>query len=159
MEAIKELRSLAHSMMPPPFENNEFENILRDLAETINLAGKIKFTLSLPTSKELEKMDNHIKLCFYRIIQEQVSNILKYAKAKNARVRIDVTEREYCLCIEDDGLGFDTVKRPGGIGLKNMESRCRLFNGTMYLETAPGKGCRVKVQLPINSEVYSKLDD
>lgn len=155
MECARPLSSLIASMMPPPFENNEFENVLHDLVQTINLTGKIKLTLSLPPSKELQKINNHIKLCLYRIIQEQVSNILKYAKAKNASIRIDVRETEYFLSIEDDGVGFEAAKRTEGIGLKNIESRCSLFNGTMDLVTAPGKGCRIKVRLPVQREVYS----
>jgi len=159
MEAIKELRRLAHSMIPPQFENNEFENVLSGLVQNINLTGKINLTLSLPPSKELRKISDEIKLCFYRIIQEQVSNILKYAKAKNASIRIDVRESEYFLSIEDDGVGFDPAKRSMGIGLKNMESRCSLFNGTMDLVTRPGKGCRIRVRLPVSSELYSSLRD
>jgi two-component system sensor histidine kinase UhpB len=154
MEAIKELRGLAHSMMPPPFENNDFENVLGDLAQTINLTGKIQLRLSLPPSKELQKISNNFKLCFYRIIQEQVSNILKYANAKNATIRIDVQETEYLLSIEDNGAGFDPSKKSKGIGIKNMESRCSLFNGSMDVISAPGKGCRIKVRLPVTSEVY-----
>lgn len=155
MEAIKELRSLAHSMMPPPLENNEFENILSDLAQNINLTGKLNLELLLPPSKELQKISNNIKLCFYRIIQEQVSNILKYAKAKNVSILIEAKEMHCCLSIEDDGIGFDPQKRSKGIGLKNIESRCNLFNGTMDLMTAPGKGCRLKIQLPAHSGVLT----
>lgn len=154
MEAIKELRSLAHSMMPPPFEKNEFENILSDLAYNINLTGKLNLELELPPPDKLHKISNKIKLCFYRIIQEQLSNILKYAKAKNASITIDVGEMLYSLSIKDDGIGFDPDKKTKGIGLKNIESRCSLFNGTMDLITAPGKGCKMKIQLPVPTTVY-----
>lgn len=155
LEAIKELRGLAHSMMPPPFENNEFEHILHDLAHNINLTGKINLELSLPGSDQLRKIDNNMKLCFYRIIQEQVSNILKYAKAKNVSVAIEMEESMYSLSVEDDGVGFDPEEATVGIGLKNIESRCSLFNGTMDLKTAPGAGCRLRVKLPTVREVYS----
>ena len=155
MEAIKELRNLAHSMMPPPFEKNEFENILADLVYNINLTGKINVCLSLPVAERLHKISNKMKLCFYRIIQEQLSNILKYAKAKNVSVIIEIAEMLYYLSIEDDGVGFDPAKRSKGIGLTNIESRCSLFNGTMELITAPGKGCRIKVQLPVSNAIYS----
>jgi two-component system sensor histidine kinase UhpB len=152
MEAITELRNLAHSMMPPPFENNEFENILSDFAYNINLTGRINLDLSLPPSEKLQTISNKIKLCLYRIIQEQVSNILKYAKAENVSVTIEIGEVLCSLSIEDDGIGFDTSKRTNGIGLKNIESRCSLFNGTMDLITAPGEGCRLKIQLPVDNE-------
>jgi len=155
MEAIKELRGLAHSMMPPPFENNTFENILTDLAANINLTGKIHLSLSLPPSEKLQKISNKVKLCLYRIIQEQVSNILKYAKAKNVSIVIDADEMLCSLLIKDDGIGFDANKKRKGIGLKNIESRCSMFNGTMNLVTAPGSGCTMKVQIPTCDTVYS----
>jgi two-component system sensor histidine kinase UhpB len=154
MEAINELRGLAHSMMPPPFENNEFENILTDLAYKINLTGKVNLRLELPASDKLQKINNKIKLCMYRIIQEQVNNILKYAKAKNVSIAIDVHELLCSLSIEDDGIGFDPDANTKGIGLKNIESRCSMFNGTMDLITAPGSGCRIKIQIPNSNTTY-----
>lgn len=156
LEAIKELRGLAHSMMPPPFENNEFENILNDLAHNINLTGKVNLELFLPAPDVLRKVDNNMKLCFYRIIQEQVSNIVKYSKAKHASVTIEAGDETYTLSIEDDGIGFDPDKGTKGIGLKNIESRCSLFNGTMDVHTAPGQGCRLIVNLPAPRKVYSE---
>jgi signal transduction histidine kinase len=77
---------------------------------------------------------------------------LKYADAGNVSVTIEIGEVLCSLSIEDDGIGFDTSKRTNGIGLKNIESRCSLFNGTMDIVTAPGKGCTLKIQLPVDNE-------
>jgi two-component system, NarL family, sensor histidine kinase UhpB len=154
MEAITELRNLAHSMMPPPFESNDFENILHDLAYKINLTGKINLQLLLPEKDKLGSINNQIKLVLYRIIQEQVSNILKHARAKNAFISIDVINSYVTLNMEDDGVGFNLQKRSKGIGLKNIESRCNLFAGTMDLITSPGEGCVMRIQIPVKSTVY-----
>lgn len=154
MEAIGELRNLAHSMMPPAFERSDFENILFDLAYKINLTGRVKLKLSLPSKEELSAMDNAIKLAFYRMIQEQISNVLKYSRAKNAFIVIDVEDGFYYLTIEDDGVGFNTEKRSQGIGLKNIESRCRLLGGTMQLVSSPGNGCMVRIELPAKKTAY-----
>lgn len=154
MDAINELRNLAHTMTPPAFEKNDFENILCDLAYKINLTGKIDLQLSLPSKEELAAIDNQIKLAFYRIIQEQVSNILKYSRAQNAFVVIDMDAAHYTLIIKDDGIGFNPAKKYPGIGLKNIESRCSLLGGTMELISSPGKGCMVRVQLPTKKTVY-----
>jgi two-component system sensor histidine kinase UhpB len=148
MDAINELRSLAHSMMPPPFDHNEFENIVRDLAFKVNLTGSINLQLSLPAEEDLQSMSNNIKLTFYRIIQEQISNILKHAKAKNVSIEMNAGHPLYSMSIMDDGIGFDTDKNTNGIGLKNMESRCSMFGGTMDLITTPGNGCILKVSIP-----------
>ncbi|HEU4634307.1 MAG TPA: PAS domain-containing protein, partial [Flavisolibacter sp.] len=154
MEAITELRNMAHSMMPPPFENSDFKDIVMDLAFKVNLTGTIELDLFLPDPEELQLIDNNIKLALYRIIQEQVSNILKYSKAKNVSIILGITDANYTLLIEDDGVGFDPEKRSSGIGLKNIESRCGLFNGTMELITAPREGCVIKIQIPARKTAY-----
>jgi two-component system, NarL family, sensor histidine kinase UhpB len=152
MEAINELRNLAHDMMPPAFENNNFENILSDFAWKINLTGKIKLKFSLPPAEKLQLMDNNRKLAFYRIIQEQVSNILKHAKAKNISIIIDTDASGFTLAIEDDGIGFNAQKRARGIGLKNIENRCTLLGGTMNITTSPGEGCILMVKIPAKNQ-------
>lgn len=154
MDAINELRGLAHSMMPPAFEKNDFENILFDLAYKINLTGRVDLKLSLPEKKHLATISNHIKLAFYRIIQEQMSNILKYSRAKNAFIVINTNAAFHELTIEDDGIGFSPEKRYAGIGLKNIESRCSLLGGIMNLVSSPGNGCMIRIELPANNTVY-----
>ena len=154
MEAINELRNLAHSMMPPAFDNNGFENILYDFAYKINLTGTVSLECIVPDNKKLASMPNQIKLAFYRIIQEQVSNILKHAKAKNVSIVIDMDDAYFTLSIKDDGIGFNPQKKSKGIGLKNIESRCNLLGGSMNLVTSSGEGCTVSVQIPVQNTVY-----
>jgi two-component system, NarL family, sensor histidine kinase UhpB len=154
MDAITELRNLSHSMMPPSFEKNSFKHVLNELAHTINLSGKVDLVLSLPPAEQLEQIGSELKLCLYRIIQEQVSNVLKYAKAKRAEIKIDMDEEACSLIIKDDGIGFDTTKKSKGIGLKNIESRCGLFNGTMVVQAAPGHGCKIKIRIPVSDAAY-----
>lgn len=154
MDAITELRNMAHAVMPPPFENSNFGDIVTDLAFKVNLTGAIELDLFLPTPEELELIDNNVKLALYRIIQEQVSNILKHSKAKNVSIILGIHESNYTLMIEDDGVGFDSGQTSAGIGLKNIESRCRLFDGTMNVITSPGEGCIVKIQIPVKNTVY-----
>jgi two-component system, NarL family, sensor histidine kinase UhpB len=154
LEAIAELRNISHSIMPPSFENITLQHIVLDLIDKVNLSGTVNVELFTPEPDRIEQMTSEVKLCLYRIIQEQVSNILKYAKATNVQIVIDADESGCFLIIEDDGIGFDTSKRSKGIGLKNIESRCSLFNGTMNLKSAPGKGCSLKIQIPTPDGAY-----
>ena len=110
--------------------------------------------LILPAKETLNSINNQIKLALYRIIQEQVSNVLKHADAKHVSVTIDVSDTNVTLIVEDDGVGFNPQKQARGIGLKNIESRCNLFSGTMNLITSPGEGCMMRVQIPTKSTVY-----
>lgn len=154
MDAIRELRNLAHSMMPPPLDHNDFENILADFAYKINLTGAVNVNMRLPAKESLAAIPNAVKLAFYRIMQEQVNNILKYARAKNVAIVIEAGDGDFILSIQDDGIGFQPQKISKGIGLKNIESRCSVLGGTMDLITAPGQGCEVKASIPSKNTVY-----
>lgn len=154
MEAITELRNLAHAMMPPAFDDNDFENILFDLVYKINLTGTMHLDLSVPSKEKLSALNSQIKLALYRIIQEQVSNIIKHSRAKKSSIAIEVTGSAIILTISDDGMGFNPQKNAAGIGLKNMESRCSLLGGSMNLLSSPGEGCLLKITIPANNAVY-----
>jgi two-component system sensor histidine kinase UhpB len=151
LEAINELRNLAHSMIPPPFEKNDFEQVLNDLLFKLRLTGKLNIEHSLPSSSELQRIDNPVKLALYRIIQEQLSNILKHARACNVLIAIETGNDFVSMVIKDDGVGFDPKKKSGGIGLKNMENRCGLFGGAMSLHTSPAMGCEIKIRIPLKT--------
>jgi two-component system, NarL family, sensor histidine kinase UhpB len=154
MEAILELRNISHSLTPPRFEHIGFDAVLKDLAYKINLSGRLHLELSLPPARVLQSIPDPIKLAFYRIIQEQVSNILKHAHATHACIAIQPGETEHTLAIEDDGIGFEPQKVQAGIGLKNMESRAQMFNGTMQIISSPGEGCIIRIQVPAKNGVY-----
>ena len=84
----------------------------------------------------------------YRIVQEQINNIVKHSSANSVLIELFAEENNIHLIITDDGTGFDvnTVKK--GQGLKNMRSRAELLNGATEMITAPGKGCKLKVTIP-----------
>ena len=153
LQAITELRNLAHSMIPPPFEKNGFGNAIKDLAYKINLTGKLNLEVTLPSPEILHDMSPELKITFFRIIQEQVSNILKYSKAENASIRIQADDHRFVLVIEDDGIGFDVDKQRTGIGLKNIESRAKLLHGNLTIISYPGEGCVIRVEVPVNDHV------
>lgn len=155
MQAITELRNLAHSMMTPPFEKKGFVNVIKDLAFKVNLTGKVNLEVVFPPQEMLHSISENIQLAFYRIIQEQVANILKYSKAGNASIEIEADENCLSLVVEDDGVGFDVNKIEKGIGLKNMESRAKLLNGNFTIISFPGEGCVVRVKIPVTGEVLS----
>lgn len=154
MDAINELRNIAHAMMTPQFEDFNFEHIIQDIVVNYNLSGRFKMNVSFPPSTSLDHIPNNVKLAFYRIIQEQVSNILKYSKAKHVTISLSLAEDGYLLEIIDDGVGFDISKKTKGIGLKNMESRVIVFGGSLLINSAPGKGCAVRVHVPARFPVY-----
>jgi len=88
----------------------------------------------------------------FRIIQEQVNNVLKHSGARNLIIELTLAENERSieLSITDDGKGFNPEKvRKKGLGLSNIMSRADLFGGKVNIQSAPGRGCKLNVQIPL----------
>jgi signal transduction histidine kinase len=84
----------------------------------------------------------------YRIVQEQLNNIIKYAKASEVNIRLKQQDDQLILFISDNGVGFDVHEQSNGIGLKNINSRVNFYSGKMHLASAPGEGCTLEVSIP-----------
>ena len=88
----------------------------------------------------------------YRIIQEALNNICKYAVATAVNIYIsDIsqTSEKLYLKIEDNGRGFDPEKVSGGYGLQGMQERIYFLQGNFQLESQPGEGCCIKIEIPM----------
>jgi len=121
------------------------ENLLQDLM-AIN---PIKIKLNV---KGIEKpLDEKLELHIYRIIQEQLNNILKHANATYASISLTKRLNEIILLISDDGNGYDILKEKKGLGIINIKSRAELYLGKVMIVTKPGKGYELKVVLPLNN--------
>jgi two-component system, NarL family, sensor histidine kinase UhpB len=108
-------------------------------------------TLKVSFVNELEKdklMDRGRILMMYRVVQEQLNNILKHAQAKNITINLKSSESQIYLSIEDNGIGFDVHKQSLGIGLANISSRVSLYSGKMNITSSPGNGCMLEISIP-----------
>lgn len=155
--AIDEIRTLSHSLIPPTLSEGHLKDNLLQLFE--NVASGIGTTI-YHNMTELEErfMEDNFKLSIYRICQEQFNNITKYAKANTIHFYLGNRNDQMELRIKDDGIGFDKTKKSNGVGLMNMKTRAALFNGTLDIQTAPGKGCELVVQfkLPALEQIPEK---
>jgi signal transduction histidine kinase len=99
------------------------------------------------------KISDKEKLMLFRIIQEQVNNVLKHSSARNLIIELSLeeTENRIELNITDDGKGFnpEKIKNKMGLGLSNIMSRADLFGGKVSIMSAPGQGCKLRVQVPV----------
>ena len=93
------------------------------------------------------------ELALYRIVQELVANALKHAQA--TRVKVQLQQEPHCLAlvVADDGVGFDSAhppqRQPGGLGLKSLAARVSLLDATLHVDSAPGQGTHVRVEMPL----------
>lgn len=82
------------------------------------------------------------------LAREALSNAARHAKARHAVVELARTGDRLALTIRDDGCGFDYTEQSDGYGLRNMRDRARLLNGDLHIDSAPGRGTAIKLQMP-----------
>jgi signal transduction histidine kinase len=106
--------------------------------------------ISYKGDESLNELSPGTALCIYRIAQEALGNVAKHAKAKQVEVRLTRSDDRVCLLISDDGVGFDSNRNEGsaGLGLINMRERVSQLNGSFEFESQPGRGTRVRVEVP-----------
>lgn len=142
--AIEEIRKLSKSLVSPSAEDLGIIETIDDMIADIRWAQKIEVCFNHAGIDE-SKLDYGLKLTLYRIVQEQMNNILKYAAATKIGVTIKEQGKKLVLTITDNGKGFDMSKKRKGIGLSNIINRADVFNGKVQIQTAPGNGCVLKV--------------
>jgi signal transduction histidine kinase len=118
------------------------------LATFQNVNNKTFFTFSYHVLQENE-IDQNLKITLYRIVQEQLNNIIKHADAADVHVSISSDNRHLNLKIEDNGKGFDTHESRRGIGINNIISRAEAYHGVVALDSQPGDGCTLTVSFPL----------
>ncbi|MGZ3839920.1 MAG: tetratricopeptide repeat-containing sensor histidine kinase [Flavisolibacter sp.] len=146
-DCINEIRSLSKRLSAPTLGKISLEESVKELIDSINATSKVKITRQISgVTTPILKQELHIGL--YRILQEQLNNVLKHSEASEVLVQLHRHEDTIQLLVSDNGKGFIVNKSKAGIGLMNMQTRAESLNGTLELDTAPGKGCKVKVTLP-----------
>ena len=93
-------------------------------------------------------------LLVYRIVQESLNNIAKYAQARRVSIRLNAGHFEVLLSIEDDGVGFDTDAPPARqtYGLLGMRERASALDGSLHIRSAPAEGCCVTLAFPLQMD-------
>jgi PAS domain S-box-containing protein len=149
-DAINEIRTISRSLVPSSIGDLGLVESIQDLVESIKLTRKLQVEFYHHDGID-EIMSEQQKLMLFRITQEQVNNVMKHANAQNLVIALTTDEDSINITITDDGRGFDAdqVRHKKGVGLSNIASRAELFNGTVNIDTAPGKGCSLSIIIPI----------
>jgi PAS domain S-box-containing protein len=146
---ITEVRNLSRSLVPASIKDLGLIASVNDLIDSIRALGSFDIRFVATNTIE-EQIDDSVKLTIYRILQEQLNNIVRHAEARNVLVEMFPEDNKIYFFIADDGKGFEpkTVKK--GQGLMNIKSRAELHEGSVEILTNPGQGCKLVIQIPIN---------
>lgn len=146
-EAIEEIRKLSKSLVSPSLGNISLSEALSDLADEVNKTHvcQVKLNYFMPGT---ETMGSSKELMIYRVVQEQINNIIKHSEAANATINLTKNGNNLLLTISDDGVGFDTHQRSKGIGVQNIRNRIEFYSGKLNIISRPGEGCKFKIIIP-----------
>lgn len=146
--AIEEIRTLSKVLHTPLIVELGLQESISSLAEEIMTVSDLHIQFLKKAFSE-DDVEFNLKLTIYRIIQEQLTNILKHAHATKARIILEYTQNGILLTISDNGIGFDIETKRRGVGISNIRSRASMYNGTMKLESAPEEGSTLMVHFPL----------
>ncbi|MBC8033947.1 MAG: PAS domain S-box protein, partial [Chitinophagaceae bacterium] len=146
LKAIEEIRKLTHSLAPPRLEDIGLIISVNDLIMSIQKVQPLHINFTQQDLQD-ELLDCGLCLALYRIIQEQITNILKYASASEVKIHLEQNEKGVKLDITDNGVGFDQSTNRKGSGFTNIRNRSQAYNGKVAVDASPGNGCSLHVFL------------
>lgn len=157
--SLKNTSMIVKNLVPPEVEMEDFMRSLNDLVHNFQNTREIQCSFYTNSNVLLKKLDIEQKTHIYRIVQEAMTNAAKHANPTEIKVvvREDLENNLINFFITDDGCGFNnkTVKEIGiekstKLGLKGMESRAILLNGTLQIQSDEETGTHIKLVVPVN---------
>ncbi len=159
----KEIRHMLFTLRPLILESQGLTAALQAMAEKMRETFSQNVIINVD-EKLLENLEMGKQGVIFYIIEEAANNARKHANAPHIWVRLRAFEAGIALLeIEDDGLGFDvesvhkSYDKRGSLGMVNLRERTELVNGLLNIDSAPGKGTRIQVYIPLTEEAADRL--
>lgn len=147
--ALTEIRNLSHRLAPVFFDDSTLEEAFRKLLHSFNMDDRYILDFQVGESVNLYQIRVEVQLNLYRILQEQLRNIDKYARASHIYVNVIIHDQQLVMSIADNGLGTIIETGKEGIGLANMRRRAALFSGKFDMQSSPGNGYKITIGIPL----------
>jgi signal transduction histidine kinase len=148
---LDDIRRIAYDLRPPALDELGLVGALREHI-TSNQAQGLHITLEVPDN--LPPLAAAVEVAAYRIALEAINNVNRHAGARNCRVWLSLCD-DLCLEISDDGRGIPDHLH-AGVGMASMRERAEELGGTCVIESRPGMGTRVRVRLPLMTNILSE---
>ena len=145
--SIRELRKVAHNLMPEALVKFGLIDATKDFCNTMALSSNVKINCENFGEKRI--LGNTADIYIYRIVQELVNNAIKHAAATQILVQLSTTNNRVLITVEDDGKGFDKniLDSENGIGLSNIKHRVDYFKGKIEINSKLGAGTSINIEL------------
>ncbi len=147
IEISQSLRELSHQLHPTVLDDLGLETALEELG--VEFSSREAVPVSFVAQMSPEPVPTPVASCLYRVAQEALHNVAKYAQARRVEMRLARKDNALELMVLDEGNGFQLDEVKGGLGLHSMRERLELVNGSFEIDSVPGEGTRVVARVPL----------
>lgn len=154
-DILEEVRSMAHAMHPNVLDDLGLESALEWISRKTEEHTGLKVDLQAVSNPDAAALPREAAAALYRVAQESIRNIERHSGARHVHITLLQRPDHVALDIEDDGQGFDlqeAAERRPGMGLFAMRERLGLVDGTLEIDTAPGRGTRIHASVPTGTD-------
>jgi PAS domain S-box-containing protein len=154
---INAVRDMSYDLRPPGLDQFGIGSTIYQYCKDFSKKTQIAIDYN-DAGMDNIKLDPNIEINIYRLVQEGLNNIRKHADANHAVIKLVSSYPNIILRIEDNGKGFDVKKRLAGLtsekrmGLRSMEERVNLLEGSMIVTSNPGKGTKILIEIPLKEK-------
>ncbi len=150
LTAIEEIRNLSKGVGTDIIKSLGLCMALENLSHDMTEVSTLKITVLTKGFQE-PAFNDVFKQNLFRIVQEQLNNIMKHARAQKVRISLSQNKKAVVLMVTDNGVGFNTDSLPKGMGQANIRSRAAACKGVLKMISSPGKGCLLTVTFPMTT--------
>jgi signal transduction histidine kinase len=147
--SLREIRLALTTFHAPEFAERDLAGMIEELA--VDHEGLTGVAVALSVSRSLPQLSAVQKITVYRVVQEALSNIRRHAGIPDASISLAASADRFQVEIEDRGMGFRSPAGPGNhLGIRGMRERAAMINGVVIVESTPGAGTRVRMEIPVD---------
>ncbi|WP_018613274.1 tetratricopeptide repeat-containing sensor histidine kinase [Segetibacter koreensis] len=158
IEMIDQLEVIAWATNPQNDNLQSLKNAMRKFAQPICHIRDIELIFDEKVADDHLEIPGDIRQNILLIFKEAINNMIKYANASLCYVSIFIQNENFCMEVNDDGVGIDEVIKGGGAGVKNMAKRAEEINGKFDIESVPRKGTTLRLSIPFPFKIPNKWD-
>ncbi len=150
-QSIERLRNIIVTLRPPSLDTDgALRGSIEELVQEVCNLGRLKFRFVCAKEMNEKGICDRVKILFYRLVQEALSNVVKHARATCVTVRLKRVKDALHVSVQDDGAGFTPSKRTSihHVGLRSMQDSVHLLGGKLEILSTPGKGTFIRAVCP-----------
>ncbi|MCR5889435.1 tetratricopeptide repeat protein [Hymenobacter sp. J193] len=153
-ESFREVRGISHNLMPNALMKQGLAAAVRDLTAKMTTYHSGPHIEVEVFGLNEERLPPTMESVLFRVIQELMQNVIKHAQAQHVTLQLVRNPTDLTVIVEDDGVGFDPLApgKSGGIGLRNIQTRLTYLGGRAHIDTTPGHGTTVTLEVPLATQ-------